>query len=352
MSDNEIFWDRMWDKICELDSSTDYYSTVEDFTGVWGNEWGIPRLSTDLILSILSHLWDESGKKSLFNEFRNFEPILQRDEKYRDHFIHSLNVFLMGYYILNKLCSNEELNRIFRRSNSPNLTWMLASTFHDIAYPLQNIDFWINDVLSIFIGINPHISISITNLMPPIYDHFIQQISKENSAPLHGLSDSSENSIDWKFYNLLNEKMYEKDHGVYSGLILAHKLAIREGFYERSGLYGDFPINHLPACHAICCHSLDCAISFNKHPYAFLLKLCDEIQDWGRPSKLDDREVITLRNIEIIMNSKPILNISLNITEEREKKLKVNLSPILMITDDKLQIKFINQKRNIFHELI
>jgi hypothetical protein len=41
-------------------------------------------------------------------------------------------------------------------------------------------------------------------------------------------------------------------------------------------------------------------ISFRKHPLAFLLVLCDELQDWGRPraSGNSEQETINLLDIE------------------------------------------------------
>lgn len=340
----------MGDKIRELDPQTRYYSIVENFTSAWGNEHGGPLVPENkLILSLLTELWNSSEKKPLFEEINNFEHILLRDKKYRDHFIHSFNVFLMGYYILNKIKKYGEIDNILKRSNSPDLTWMLASTFHDIAYPLQNIDYWINDILNIFIGINPHISISISNLMPPIYDHFLQQISRENRGPLRAMAETNDNLIDWKFYNTLTEKMYEKDHGVYGGVILAHKLAIRDGFYERPNRQGDFSRNHLPACHAICCHTLDYAIHFRKHPYAFLLKLCDEIQDWGRPSTNTEREIIKLIDIKID-NNLPIVIIELDLNNSSQNILIQKLSKDKMIADDNLHVKLKNKQGTIFHE--
>lgn len=354
MSDNRLFWDRMYDKVRGFDADLRFQPEIVSFLESFISEWGQPSESAtyDLILHILESLWSDSGKDpELFQELLIFEPILQRDEKYRDHFIHSLNVFLMGYYIMNKLNENTEINRIFRRSNDPNLTWMLASTFHDVAYPIQQIDYWINDLLKLLIGINPHVTIPIGHVMPQIYDHFVEQISKEHKFPLQGASDNSRGNIDWKFSNLINEKIYERDHGVYGGLILAHKLAVREGFYESGGYHGDFPINHLPACHAVCCHHLDILLNFQRHPYAFLLKICDEIQDWGRPGKKDREDILQIQEINITSGDIPIIDFTLNISEERKEELKQNLSSEFLKTNNKIRIEFSNQNRIVLHEL-
>ena len=88
------------------------------------------------VLDMVSKLWVNSRKNpSIFKEVKEFEPVLKKIPHYRDHFSHSLNVFLLGYYFINRL--NEIHPHIDFKSNDRNLTWMLASTFHDTAYAIQ-----------------------------------------------------------------------------------------------------------------------------------------------------------------------------------------------------------------------
>jgi hypothetical protein len=124
------------------------------------------------VLSAISELWVSSDKNpSLFKDTKDFEPILRRKGMpYRDHFIHSFNVFLLGYYIINKLNeSHPDRNYFGTREQDWNLTWMLTSTFHDVAYPVQETESWLNDLFEKFLGVNPKFSLSITQIMPPIY---------------------------------------------------------------------------------------------------------------------------------------------------------------------------------------
>jgi hypothetical protein len=98
-----------------------------------------------------------------------------------------------------------------------------------------------------------------------------------------------------------------KDHGVWSALMLAHLLAIRQGFAsrERGGLYGDFSSIHVPACHAICLHNLETiTVEFERYPLAFLLILCDELQDWGRhvSRSHEHQQAIKLVDIDVNMS--------------------------------------------------
>jgi hypothetical protein len=161
---------------------------------------------------------------------------------------------------------------------------MLASTFHDVAYPIEFMESWLNDLLDSFLGIKHKFTLNIENMLPTIYLDFMRLICSYHSNIVQGVLDGAKYStFDWLFNNELNTKLIEKNHGVIGGLILTHLLAIRQGF-ARSDNPWTFLYDHMPACHAIAIHQLpSISIDFCKHPFAYLLVLCDEIQDWGRP---------------------------------------------------------------------
>ena len=275
------------------------------------------------VAKIITDLWVNSRKDpSIFENSQKFEPILQDIPNYRDHFIHSFYVFSVGYYVINKL--SELIGTDFREylgSNAPNLTWMLASTFHDVAYPIERIDSWLGTLIGGFIGISPKNYFNFENIIPNIYYDFMKMICRWHKNPMHGLSSGNEiGSIDWPLYNELNSKLLEKNHGVLSGLILAHQLAARERFAEYGDAW-DFFNMHLPACHAICLHALDVKIDFSKHPFAFLLVLFDELQDWGRPSKMEEKEKLFLQDLEVVNVDVPEIRITVAVSEERKEEL-------------------------------
>ena len=277
------------------------------------------------VLDVISKLWVTSEKNpSIFKEAKDFEPILQRIPKYRDHFILSFNVFLLGYYITNTLKRiNPDLDL---KSNDYNLTWMLASTFHDVAYALQEIEFWFNELLERFLGVNPKFSFNIVEVMPLIYVDFMRMISRWHKYPVQGPISSETLAItDWMFYNEVSSKLVEKDHGVLGGLMLAHLLAVREGFAKERKW--DFLYNHLPACHAITVHHLtSIPIKFSKHPIAFMLMLCDELQDWGRPSNQANQDIIYLNEMNITEMDCPEIQFVIEISKTRKKILRKTLS--------------------------
>ncbi len=246
-----------------------------------------------LVGRTISKLWTQSSKNPrMLKNSPKFEKVLQNipDMKYRDHFIHSLYVFLMGHYIINRLTESHDFN-----STDVNLTWMLTSTFHDIAYPIERIHPLLNSVLGYFMGTKTKNYIDIKAILPEIYYDFMRHICSFNQNPIVRAHSIDIRSYDLPLYKRLKLELIKKNHGVLSALILANDLAVRQRFLN----YGDgenFFNMHLPACHAICLHAIkEERINFETHPFAFLLVLCDELQDWGRPSQQEARNNICKR---------------------------------------------------------
>jgi hypothetical protein len=300
------------------------------------------------VLASINELWLDSEKNpSIFKDTKDFESILQENKYYRDHFIHSFNVFLLGYYIINKLKEefpNENSLRIVAGNHS-NLTWMLASTFHDVAYPIQETEYWLSSLFEKFLGVNPNFSFGIGQVLPSIYTDFMKMLSKYHRSPGQGILDSSDLlSVDWSFYNELCSGLAQKNHGVLGALMLCHRMAVREKFLLQDSNQinprtpWDFLIDHMPACHAISVHALDSVpISFRKYPFAYLLVLCDEIQDWGRPSRKKKQDVICLKSIEISGTRLPNINFEIEASPKRRTRLLKTINKRL-IRDDSINL--------------
>jgi len=273
------------------------------------------------VLSCITELWVDSSKNpSIFKEARDFEPILQRMPYYRDHFIHSFNVFVLGYYVINRL--KEIVPGLDLTSNDYNLSWMLASTFHDVAYPIQEMESWLNELFERFLGVNPYFHYSIMQVIPMVYTDFMRMISRWHKFPIQGpLGGEDLLKLDWTFYNEIASKLVEKDHGVIGALMLTHLLAVKEGF--ATDRKWDFLYNHLPACHAISLHHLpSIPVEFLKHPLAFVLVLCDELQDWGRPSSRKTPDLIELKDISITKMDTLAIQIEIESSANRKKELE------------------------------
>lgn len=264
-----------------------------------------------LVKDSISELWRDARKNSDFLEYTSaFEPLLQ-DLGLRDHFTHSFNVFLLGYYIMNKL---EELYpndylfcNIGNIEQNRNLIWMLTSTFHDVAYSLEKADQWLNKFFIQFLGVDPHLSLRMSELLTPVYIDFMHMLSQYHNNPSAPSLNIDFAKMDWLYYNALCEECARKNHGVLSALMLCYRMALKEGFLNRNTSGNSSIVNffhlHLVASHAISLHNIrSIKVRFNEHPFAYLLVLCDELQDWGRDN--DELEYCKsyLSNIRIRKN--------------------------------------------------
>ena len=113
---------------------------------------------TNLTLKFLRIVWkkyDCEKIANLFEQFAKIEPTLLSLGGTRDHFLHSFHVFLFGLRIISKIISEmktESQNILKIRDESKKTCmfsypynykerlfyiWTLASTFHDIGYPLE-----------------------------------------------------------------------------------------------------------------------------------------------------------------------------------------------------------------------
>lgn len=254
-------------------------------------------------------------------------------EKHRDHYIHTVFVFLLGLSIYIK---NNYFRRVFDEYALNKVTypdsydtrheeffyrWGLASLSHDIAYPLEIIVKQANEYIKFvcgycdpveeIMGINVKLSTSSEFTRLPILEPRKKSESRFNSIynqfKPRFLGDSvslfayilSENfSIDFSivkknlhdFSNDMNEKRFI-DHGYFSAIIMLrwYYHLIKETEWNPAYFY--FPI--LDSSSSILLHNyykhrlmknpfnLD-PMSANQHPIAYLLILCDELQEWNR----------------------------------------------------------------------
>jgi len=302
-------------------------------------------------------IWQEVHRKietsKLFSNFEKFEQFLFKIPRYRGHYIHQFNVFILGFYILKKLLENPNISRQIQSNNdNPYFTWMACSTSHDLGYPIQEVETWFQDFLEDFLGATSTYHIDIKDILTPTYPNYIGYFS-EIHYQLVNLNQnqwnfSEQKHKDMQFEELLLRKLDKKDHGVLSAIILAYSVLIKETSLDQNILINrDFPRYILPACHAIAVHNFDpddLIIEFEKTPFAFLLVLCDELQDWGRSQAKKDKS--DLLNVEINQAEIPeiIFNIKMLDVSKKEsfdllkKKLRCNLIKIIINSEYQDQI--------------
>lgn len=244
-------------------------------------------------LDLLKNLWvyehDKQHTYDIFESFFKFEPMLFRDQDYRDHFFHQINVFMLGFYLINKLLSNQRICQEFEFSENINFTWLLTSTFHDIGYPIHSISNWMTDFFQDFMGTRSLYQVSLDAMLTQNFYDYVKHLAAFSYAreagmqlPIFGVGSAF---TDWRLYDQLLVELKNKNHGVISALLLMHRILTQERFAKLQGyLKADFPKQICTAAHAICLHDLQSQQAcFKTNPFGALLILCDELQDEGRP---------------------------------------------------------------------
>jgi hypothetical protein len=231
---------------------------------------------------------------------------LQRP-RYRDHLIHVLDVFLLGHVLLDtELCwfggRRETLEAHMSRLVSPqggtahwHREWAVASLLHDIGYQAWN-DCQENPRANEggFFGLRregvpswltPRPSESADRGMeaPTALERFVKDLIAQLTLPRQE-SPGSQPVLDPAW---LPSDATEKprDHGILSALRVAQLLlhAGSAGLPGRNSLDSSRLAGCAHALHAIAHHNrFNHKVSFASHPLACLLRLCDELQEWGR----------------------------------------------------------------------
>lgn len=196
------------------------------------------------------------------------EPALHALKRfYRDHFFHAMEVCFLGHVLLEtELYEDRCLWQVVaERLNLPGnkqkvlRLWYMAALLHDIGYAM--------DVLNSsrkFLDFFHHSSA--LKLLDKSFEDAISQLSKEPELKAFGIQQSPGT---------------ERDHGIIGALHLQSLL--KRIHKEDSTIDVD---EYKPAIEAIALHNLrgsNDRVSFSKQPLAFLLAVCDQLQEWRRP---------------------------------------------------------------------
>ena len=252
----------------------------------------------------------------------------------RDHYVHSVFVFLLGLVIYEK--NNNYKNIFAAYALNKNIypdhydtkneeffyRWGLASLFHDIAYPLQ---ISLNQVklYTEFIGSYPKkidknlkikmelcnfkefIKLPIIEPNPKYKENFARKYpaynEKFHSDAIAIFSESIANNFNLNF-NDINDIIHKFvkdmetnsfiDHGFYSAVIMLrwyHHLVQSTNWVPSYFYYPIVDAATAIFLHNYFEHGIRKIIDFkplnaNTHPIAYLLILCDHLQEWNRKS--------------------------------------------------------------------
>lgn len=214
---------------------------------------GFRNIAYIIVKHFFDELWkyleiDENDKKpeesllgKLLYSALDFEETLNLSPGYREHFVHSYHVFLLGLYLINSL----ECFTSHRDDKKSYKKWFLASMYHDIGYPLEKIEDISKDYLKklLFNGSGDDIQcrISIDNGILLLNDEFINNFNVlidkfvdnllnfddqirsslySRLIPDTGQKERYKNDVKNKFTKLSYGALTkDADHGIFSALL-------------------------------------------------------------------------------------------------------------------------------------
>lgn len=308
-------------------------------------------------------------------------------EKQRDHFIHSVNVFLLGlaiysqnksyrdtfkayildspyekYYRIDEEFSHEEF--LYR--------WGVASLFHDIGYPVEiigkQLNKFINDSvksISSRYGADTAVDFkdfnefnTIIKIDPDFADNYTKVYPKAKFLNLFKPTDIMAHKIATDFpnvdvnavakhlddfVNIMGENGFI-DHGFFSAILVLNSYGYLIQKYAKNHDFFFYPI--VDSATAILLHNYYRNVlqkkPFNlpamhprQNPIAFLLILCDELQEWNRqPFGIKDKKRSHVNELNIVIDDSRLDvdyivrggAMGLGFSEDKEELLKNVLS--------------------------
>ena len=258
-----------------------------------------------------------------FDEFSKFEELLYGiDELYRDHSIHVFRVYFLGEFLIRHYINGYENLEILNypgllkfKQTTPNekeAMWCIIALCHDLGYPLQKLDELNKKVLKIleFFGTSNFSPLKFSlPLEGTILDKFILKIISSR------LTDKLKIHLQPKFYAKYSNSYEKLNHGIMSCILLMKNLVyFKETDYQVTFTEG-YSVNNNKSIYledarqfiirkeilrAIASHDNEDIYHIKMNNFLFLLIVCDELQEWGRPASYKRLFYILAKNKEII----------------------------------------------------
>lgn len=293
-------------KLERISYQDDLFVAINDHLSNKGSEY---KFVTD----VFSKLWEKCIGISYSNFLQTFDPALQHifagERKkgiiYRDHYIHQFQVFLLGLYIINKRYYD-----FTKKCNKPEINWLIISSFHDIAYPVQLYDQWSDDFFEKVFNVSGIANLDIkSNFVDKTFLGCMSYLIRKLCSDV--LNEKVEDN--WitekdtlvRFFH--DQITNAKNHCILSSIALLKE--VQKSEYEEQikgvlGIAGKFQDIlddiFIPSALAIALHDKKVwqelkkkelpLLKFEDDPLSFLLIFCDNVQEWGRPSQSAKKE--------------------------------------------------------------
>ncbi|MHA1280431.1 MAG: hypothetical protein ACTSQ8_24955 [Candidatus Helarchaeota archaeon] len=250
----------------------------------------------------------------------------------RDHVVHAINTFILGVYIL-KMVEFPVLSDT--RFNYP-FIWKLCGPTHDLGYPIEighNIKSKFGNKINEILNDLDSISSRINFEVHPENLNFLSEEEDSNELIQQRLKEWGIN-IDIKVYYTWLEENNFTDHGVISALT---QMKIIDAIYYKKNPKREkkdvilsnhnwnqenFDLDIVSSSAALFIHNISLKykgfsnkVIFNQAPIAFLLFLCDTLQEWDRYS--EKQQIYSGNEFDIVCEDRKI---SVKVPKFLEKK--------------------------------
>ena len=235
---------------------------------------------------------------SLANLERNLKDIQPYQ---RDHVCHALLTFLLGYFMILKLNLEKHLlDFLFQ--------WKVVALLHDIGYPLEITDRINNEFFSYYEKNVLNEKAEFSPMGGSYLSKYLSLYTKDKSQNRDTIDLINKRLEEWqiilntpKIFNQMTEgKQFDKglkrtDHGITSAILIMKAIDKKYKHMNPNQIsdpadgwsFSNMENQITNVGSAIFIHNLELdglVWDFKKAPLATLLKICDELQDWGRPS--------------------------------------------------------------------
>lgn len=245
--------------------------------------------------------------KKYYGKYTEFERVLYGSGRYyRDHVIHVMRTWLSGVELLVRnggdalkhMRIHDKKIPLDLKPEEKLSIWTIIALTHDLGYPLEKAKSIIDvtqDMLGSFIA-NPDISVdfSFHGVQNYMNDYIVRLMSskmEKRSSDGEG-EDERERYVarlQSKYYFKFQKSLEHNKHGILSTLIIYKLLTyflesdynLNEDYYFNQEDCRQFYIRR-EILRAIASHTCDDIYQMYMGSFSFLLRICDDTQEWGR----------------------------------------------------------------------
>ena len=272
--------------------------------------------------------------KKYYDKYGEFERILYGSNRYyRDHVIHVLRTWLLGIDLLtknsgaflDKITINEKNTALKLEKAEKISMWTIIALTHDLGYPLEKAKSIVDvtqDMVSTFIT-NPDISVdfSFHGVQNYMNDFIVRLMSSKMEHRSKSTDEEEANEVyvarlQSKYYFKFQKSLEQNKHGILSTLIIYKLLTyflesdynINEDYTFNEEERRQFYIRR-EILRAIASHTCDDVYQLYMGSFSFLLRICDDAQEWGRKNiselYVNSTQKYELCDIDLALNGAP-----------------------------------------------